>query len=552
MRIDDALERNTALSAFELRGSVYDPRYHDSLETRTVLLRFEMSRELKNYIAIGIGVAVVTSFAIQSFSPEMKTAVTFQTEAEDFKSISSFENSRPLLNPPLTASPLAELKKTTQTSSKQPSALEKAKTARATAEAKPKRPTTTKVPRETFSSLPNVTAIPAATTPPLVETTQPLKSTIKNVAGIEPVVQATLKKQVQKATEANTQPSRQNKTAFNKYGTNQRQTIVRQASNEVSAPAPRTAAPIRLPLPEQIAHQAVHHIEYGKALSRRGSFFSAQQEFYAALRIIAISNDSQTSTNHYSQALAEAAVAMKEAQDFVRTELESEAFLSVASTVETHQSKIINQAELDQTSPRQAVQQYFQFAQNRLDQAGGRNVVSAEAFCCLGKLHTSMKQSEASPRGMDVAKAIAFHRAALLSDPNNSRSANELGVLMAKIGQLDSAVTLFQQSLMKNQTPQTWKNLAKTHQQKGEFELAKAAEDQYLALMQAPLGNNQSSIRWVDQGWFNQNQTNQFSQVNPTRNATDRNNKNQPAAVSADQRDSIPGKTLTDRIKEFF
>lgn len=520
-----------------------------------------MSRELKNYIAIGICVAVVTSFAIQSFSPEAKTSVTFQTKTEDFRSISSFENPHPLAHPPSTASPLAELKKTTTTSGNNPSALEKARIAKATAEAKLQQSLRTTTPEEKFSALPTMTAVADITTKPPVEIPEPLKSPVKNVAVKKSNVQAEVEKQIQKATALSLESPPQNQTAFLKDGTDQRQTIVRQVSNEVSTPAPRTATPLRLPLPEQVAHQAVHHIEYGKSLSRRGSSYSAQQEFYAALRIIASSNDSQTGTNHYSLALAEAALAMKEARDFVGTDLESEAFLSVASTVDTHLSKIINQADLDQISPRQAIQQYFQFAQDHLDQAGGRNVVSAEAFCCLGKLHTSMRQSESSLGAMEVAKAIAFHRAALLSDPNNSRSANELGVLMAKIGQLDSAVALFQQSLMKNQTPQTWKNLAKTHQQKGELELAKAAQDQCRSLMQAPLTKDQSSIRWVPKASFNQNQASQFNQANPIMNSDNRNSisnenqprrTNQPAVMSADQRDSIPGKTLTDRLKEFF
>ena len=512
-----------------------------------------MLQELKKYIGIGIGAAVVTSFTIHSFSPQTKTSVTFQLKNDSFKSISSFAPPIPLGDQPIAASPLAELKKDNPNSGSQPSALEKAKIAKAAIEAKPKPVSQPEPSTETFSSLPTVTAVPQIT-PPSAEVPLQVTTAVNNASLMESIAKTPLKKPSQEATQAIVALANPNSTAFNKYGTDQRQTIIRQASNEVAAPKAPAALPLSLPLPEQIAHQAVHHIEYGKSLSRRGSFYSAQQEFYAALRIIAISNDSQTSTNHYSKSLAEAVVAMKEARDFVGAELESEAFLSVASTVETHQSKIIKPTELEQTSPRQAVQQYFQFAQNRLDQAGGRNVVSAEAFCCLGKLHTSMRPSESSPQAMEVAKAIAFHRAALLSDPDNSKSANELGVLMAKIGQLESAISLFQQSLMKQQTPQTWRNLAKTHQQKGEFELAKAAEDQYQALMQAPLTENQSSIRWMDRGLFNQNQTSKFNQVNPTPNAfsRDRTNASQPSAVTADQRDAIPGKTLTERLKEFF
>ncbi|MGY8748529.1 MAG: tetratricopeptide repeat protein [Pirellulales bacterium] len=508
-----------------------------------------MSRELKNYIVIGICVAAVTSFAIQSLSPEAKTSVTFQTKTEDSRSISSFENPYP----PSTASPLAELKKTTTTSGNSPSALEKARIAKATAEAKIQQALSTIASEEKNSALPTLTALSEITTKPPVEIPEPLKSPAKNVAVKKLTVPAD-----QKTTAPRLESPPQSQAAFLKDGTDQRRTI-RQVSNELSTLAPRTATPLRLPLPKQVAHQAMHHIEYGKSLSRRGSSYSAQQEFHAALRIIASSNDSQTGTNHYSMALTEAALAMKEARDFVGTDWESEASLSVASTVDTHLSKIINQADLDQISPRQAIQQYFQFAQNRLDQAGGRNVVSAEAFCCLGKLHTSMRQSESSLGAMEVAKAIAFHRAAISSDPNNSRSANELGVLMAKIGQLDSAVALFQQSLMKNQTPQTWRNLAKTHQQKGELELARAAQDQYRSLLQAPLAKDQSSIRWVPKASFSKNQASQLNQANPIKNSDNSisnenqpQRTNQPAAVSADQRDSIPRKTLTDRLKEFF
>ncbi len=454
-----------------------------------------MSRELKNYIAVGIGVAVLTSIAIQSFPPNAKTQITFQTENEGFKSFSSFDTPVVPLGQPSAASPLAELKKEKSNSGKQQSVLEMLKVARANSESKPKRPLATKPTEHSLSSLPAVTAVPQVTAAPSTENSKRRKPTVEDADIKEPNIQTAIQKTAQRAFQPSVTLDQQNNTAFNKYGTNQRQTIVRQASNEVAAPMAPTALPLRLPLPEQIAHQAVHHIEYGKLLSRRGSFYSAQQEFYAALRIIAISNDKQTGTNHYSQALAEAVVAMKEAQDFVGAELESEAFLNVASTVETHQSSIIKPTDLDKISPRQAVQQYFLFAQARLDQAGGRNVVSAEAFCCLGKLNTSMRQAESSPQAMEVAKAIAFHRAALLSDPDNSKSANELGVLMAKIGQLDSAVALFQQSLIKNPTPQTWINLARIHHQKGEFELAKAAEDQYQTLMQAAPGKSQSSIR---------------------------------------------------------
>ncbi len=258
-----------------------------------------------------------------------------------------------------------------------------------------------------------------------------------------------------------------------------------------------------IPLSETAAQQAVHHIEYGKSLSRRGAAFAARQEFYSALRIIAESNDAATCTHDYTKALSQAILAMKEAEDFVQINTEAEMLLEVLSITETHRSRIIDQTLAVTTSPAQAMERYFAYAQEKLDQASGRNPVSAEVLFCLGKLHTAVSKSKIVPDRVDVARAVAYHQAALLSDKNNFRSANELGVLMVQSGQLEQATELFRQSLIAQPTPQAWENLAKTHRRLGQLDLAHLADEEFALLSQTPITNSNAAIRWLPVSKFN-------------------------------------------------
>jgi tetratricopeptide (TPR) repeat protein len=276
---------------------------------------------------------------------------------------------------------------------------------------------------------------------------------------------------------------------------------VQQVANEVTEVASEIGATRALPLPDAVAQQAVHHIEYGKSLSRRGASFAARQEFYAALRVIAESNDKVAGTNECSRALSQAVLAMKEAKDFVSENTESELLMDVSSITETHRSKIIERIEGQSTSPGEAMRIYFDFAQRQLDTAGGRNVVSTEAFYCLGKLHSVTSQSEPAPGRLDVAKAKAYHHAVLMGDEKDYRSANELGVLMVRSGQLQAATEMFKRSLINRPTPQAWHNLAKTHRRLGQEDLAQLAEEELALLSDTPASSG--TIRWVPTTTFN-------------------------------------------------
>lgn len=262
-------------------------------------------------------------------------------------------------------------------------------------------------------------------------------------------------------------------------------------------------APLNTTLPEGVAQEAVHHIEYGKSLSRRGASFGARQKYFAALGVIARGNDVQTGGNAYTTALGRAIRAMREVQDFAVRNADIHVGINVAEILETHQTRIINANEAAVMAPVEAMQRYFTFAHQQLSFAGGQNVVTAEALYCLGKLHTVMAKHH--PETLDIAKAIVFHRAAVSSDARNSRSYNELGVLLARSGQLGEAEELFKKSLQINPVAETWQNLAKTHNRQGEVELAQLAHTEFaIATQTMPVQSSAAQIAWLPSQAFNQ------------------------------------------------
>lgn len=267
-------------------------------------------------------------------------------------------------------------------------------------------------------------------------------------------------------------------------------------------PQIENSTPVTVQLLESSAIQAIHHIEYGKSLSRRGASFAARQEFLSALGVIAEANDIQTNGTSFSQALMRAIIVMKEAEDLVVRDVESQISMDIASVTESHRSGVLSETQVMTMTPKQARHQYFVAALHQFDLAGGRNVVTAEALHCLGKLHTMRLKTRTIPSELDLEKAIVFHQAALLSDVSNFRSSNELGVLMAQSGQLEEAKRLFRQSLVVKEMPQTWSNLAEAHRRLGESRRAQQADDEVMRLAQAPSRNSSASIRWLPASEF--------------------------------------------------
>jgi len=270
------------------------------------------------------------------------------------------------------------------------------------------------------------------------------------------------------------------------------------------APQPvQTAPQVHIELGSADAQKAVHHIEYGKTLSRRGAAFTARQEFLAAMQVIAASNDRVSGDNRHSKALKTALLTMREADDFSVSNPEQQIHMDVGSVVESHRSQVLSPAQAANLSPVQAMNRYFAHAQNQLDLAGGRNVVSSEVFYCMGKLHTLLNHKQKVLGPYETAQSVVYHQAALLSDNQHHRSANELGVLLARSGRLEQSKLLFERSLMSQPTIRTWQNLAETHRRLGETNFANQAVSEVQLLANSPATSVNSNIQWKPVEVFN-------------------------------------------------
>lgn len=305
-------------------------------------------------------------------------------------------------------------------------------------------------------------------------------------------------------------------------------------------------SPVGFSISESVAQKAAYHIEYGKSLSRRGATYAARQEFYEALQLIAQAIDADLAEPTFTKALCEALTALREASDFYVNDSESQIGLNTAVVVETHTSKVVTIDEARSSTAIELMRKYYSFAEERLILASGHHVVAAEALYCLGKLHSVMSKHDAHADQLDIAKAMVYHRACLECDPSNYRSANELGTLLARNGQLADAKEMLKRSLLIKQTPQAWKNLAIVHERIGETDLAELANQEYLLITQADLSNEiPSLIQWIDPGSFNGTAPLQFHE------STARQSSPLPDAPATE---AVKPKSekLIDKVKKWF
>lgn len=251
----------------------------------------------------------------------------------------------------------------------------------------------------------------------------------------------------------------------------------------VPAERPEIGPEPRPVLSESAAIRSVQFIELGKSLAQTGATAEAEQYFIDALRILAADHDLYTHSHAYSRALDQGLLALQEIRDFTVQRYSSGEGLELASICQRHQSNALASSSLPVLDTAQALELYASYAQQQLELGAGHNGVTAEAMYCLGKLMTNQSLTNISEGYLLTRKALVFHQTALACEPQNDRSAHELGVLLADLGDLQQARTLLRRSLQIQPTVRGWENLAKLHQRMQEPQLAELAlaESQRLA-----------------------------------------------------------------------
>lgn len=251
-----------------------------------------------------------------------------------------------------------------------------------------------------------------------------------------------------------------------------------------------------------INRHAAEHVRYGFNLAEKGAVHSARKEFVEALSIIADALKVEGDASR-RRALIAGLRALEEANDFARQDKPLDAPIIFQRFLEVHKTPILAKADLEQLTPYVAMQQYFAFAEQQLAYAGGGSPAASRALYGLARIQPFLAGQEGPGNSLGGPKVIALHRAALANDPRNHEAANELGVQLARYGQLPAAAEAFKHSLSVHPVPEAWHNLARVCEEQGNLTQARFARAKHAALVAATQQGNSNAagepaIRWVD------------------------------------------------------
>jgi tetratricopeptide (TPR) repeat protein len=252
---------------------------------------------------------------------------------------------------------------------------------------------------------------------------------------------------------------------------------------------------------QAVAQQAQAISDRGPAMAQRGMLFAGREELIKALQLIAQALDVQQGNSTHAAALASGLTALEEARDFAASSQRPGSVVDVAAVAKAHRTPVLKGDAAAGRSPVVAQQQYFGYAQLQLALAAGTEPVASLALYRLGRLQTALAAHDAAPTALHGPQAMVFHQAALAIDNRNYLAANELGVLLARYGQLDGARELLTRSISIRPQVESWHNLAVVHRRLGEGELARRAEgerDQLAHKSGGRASGAEGRVQWVD------------------------------------------------------
>jgi predicted Zn-dependent protease len=241
---------------------------------------------------------------------------------------------------------------------------------------------------------------------------------------------------------------------------------------------------------ELAVQRARDHIHLGLDLASRQAVYSAQQEFVAALRVIATQWDIAAGTRAHEEALE---TALKTLNSLAPPSAQNGPPGAAAS----------------QLSVIAALQQQLLVIQQRLVFAVGHEPTASMALYLLGRSQAATAGETAQEKVLAGPKAIAMYQAALAVDPADYLAANELGALLARYGQFEDAQAILSHGVSVAQQPALWHNLAVVYEKMGNTAAAQQARAQCDALTAAQgkgktaqPQNAAASVRWTEPAEF--------------------------------------------------
>jgi polysaccharide export outer membrane protein len=249
------------------------------------------------------------------------------------------------------------------------------------------------------------------------------------------------------------------------------QTVAAQPQSDVAQP-PSVALPIseenqRAAL-RGVVLQSTQLTKEGVALATRGATYFARTKFLASLQLVADALDARHNTQFHSRALGAGATALREADDFGHADASPSGDADPVSLSASHLTPLLQQARPRSVTRLQALQLYYSYATTQFAVAVGGIPEASSAICYLGRLQPFLGGSIDRKAVLAEPKALALQQAALSVDPHNFRAANELGVLLARCGQLEPARKALLYSASIERHPEIFQNLAYVYREMGD------------------------------------------------------------------------------------
>ena len=243
-------------------------------------------------------------------------------------------------------------------------------------------------------------------------------------------------------------------------------------------PAPRSEPPrspaVDAALPPHVESRCQNLVREGLALVDRGAIYSGRNLFLRSLSMLAEARDMSSGSCIHSRMLENARDALKCGEDFATQGDRLASEIDVDHLARVHRLNILP-ATAESATPWVARHLYHDYARKQLAGAVGKSPAASLALYGIGKAAALQARHGADNRARFMAQAITIHQAALDADPKNYLAANELGVLLARNQRWSDARAMFQFAARLRDDPLIWRNLAKTHQQLGETQLAQSA-----------------------------------------------------------------------------
>jgi polysaccharide biosynthesis/export protein len=225
-----------------------------------------------------------------------------------------------------------------------------------------------------------------------------------------------------------------------------------------------------------IESQARKLTDEGLKLAAKGSTFSAQAKYIEALQLIAVSLDAKHDTECHAQDLTSGLLALREADDFAVAPIgASQAELEPATISVAHTTPLLKTATRSRVTRLKALQLYYSYATKKFVTACGGLPEASRALSCLGRLQPFLSEGFGRKATLTEPKALAFYQAAVMVDPKNFIAANELGVVLAQCGKLNSARKALLYSTSLRRRSETFHNLAVVYRRLGDDPHAKWA-----------------------------------------------------------------------------